>query len=184
MQGRSRPSHDPKPRMLAGPLGTIKRMKLTLNERIFKRTDLSFDSVNSIFQSGTLKGFNFFPDKIMTGTVENGKVKTLINPPTGWSDPFKSRVKGVINQEEGQVLINLKISLGWVIIAFYCIWYSLLFIMLYGLIFKDSKGGLEMFGFLIAYSLFPLGLGKLKVYWDRRRLENWIEKKIKTVPNN
>jgi hypothetical protein len=53
--------------------------------------------------------------------------------------------------------------------------------MLYGLIFKDSNGGLEMFGILIAYSLFPLGLGKLKVSWDRRRLENWMEKKITTA---
>jgi len=163
--------------------GTIKKMKLTLNERISKRTDLSIGSVSSILQSGTLEGFNFFPDKIMTGTVENGKVKTVINPPTGWSDPFKSRVKGTINQEEGQVVIDLRISLGWVIIAFYGIWYSLLFLMLYGLIFKDSDGGLEMFGILIAYSLFPLGLGKLKVNWDKRRLEKWIEKKIKTVPN-
>lgn len=157
-------------------------MKLTLNERIFKRTDLSIDSVSLILQSGTLKDFNFFPDKIMTGTIENGKVKTVINAPKGWSDPFKSRVKGVINQEEGQVIIDLRIGLSWVIIVFYFIWYSLLFIMLYGLIFKDSNNGLQKFAILIAFSLFPLGLGKLKVNWDRRRLEHWIEKKIKTKP--
>ena len=153
-------------------------MKLTLHERVFRRTDLSFDKVNLILQSGTLKGFSFFPDKIMTGTVENGKVKTVINPPTGWSDPFKSRVNGIIKQEEEHVIINLKISLAWVIIAFYYIWYTLLSLMLFGLIFNDSNGGLEMFGTLIVYSLVPLGLGKLKVIWDRRRLENWIEREI------
>lgn len=158
-------------------------MKLTLNERIIKRSDLSMDKVCSILHSGTSKGFNFSPEKVMTGTVEDGKVKTVINPPTGWSDPFKSRVQGRVFQEEEQVIIDMKISLGWLIIAFYCIWYSILLLMLFGLIFKDSKGGLEMFGFLIAYSLFPPGLGKLKISWDRRRLENWIEKKITTVPN-
>jgi hypothetical protein len=73
-------------------------MKLTLNERILKRTDLSFDSVSLILTSGTLKGFNFFPDKIMTGTIENGIINAVINPPTGWADPFKSRVKGLVNQ--------------------------------------------------------------------------------------
>jgi hypothetical protein len=166
-----------------GMLSTIKIMKLTLNERIFKRTDLSVDCVISILQSGTLKGFNFFPDKIMTGTVDNGRVRTVINPPKGWADPFKSRVQGIVNQEEGRAIVDLKINLGWVIIAFYIIWYSLLFLMLFGLVFKDSKNGIEVIGILIAYSLFPLGLGKIKVNWDKRRLEKWIEKKIKTVPN-
>jgi hypothetical protein len=158
-------------------------MKLTLSERILKRTELSYDKVGSILQSGTLSGLNLFPEKIMTGRVNNGHVKSVVNPPLGWSDPFKSRVNGIIKQDNGHVIIDLKISLGWVIIAFYCIWYPLILLMLYGLIFKDAKGGLEMLGILIVYSLLPLGLGKLKVNWDRRRLESWIEKKIKTVPN-
>jgi hypothetical protein len=153
-------------------------MKLTINERILKQTDLSYDRVNSILQSGTLKGFNFFAENIMTGTIENGKVKTVINPPIGLVDPFKSRVNGFINQQGGQVIIDLKISLGWIIIGFYFIWYSLLLLILFGLIFKGSNGGLEMIGILIAFFLLPLVLGKLKIYWDRRRLENWMEEKI------
>lgn len=157
-------------------------MKMKLSERIIKRTDLSYEKASSILQSGTLKGFNLFPGKIMTGKIENGKVQTVVNPPIGWSDPFKSRVNGIINREEGQVIIDLKISLGWLIIGFYCIWYSILLLILFGLIFTDSNGGLDLFGFLIVYSLLPLVLGKLKVNWDRRRLENWINKNIKTVP--
>jgi len=158
-------------------------MKLTLSESIFKRTDLSYDKVVSILQSGTLTEFNLFPDKIMTGRVSNGQVKSVVNSPLGWSDPFKSRVNGFISQDNSQVIIDLKVSLGWVLIAVYCIWYSFILLMLYGLLFKDSNGGLDMLGIVIAYSLLPLGLGKLKVNWDRRRLESWMEKKINTVPN-
>ena len=159
-------------------------MKLTLNEIIFIRTKLSYERVNSIFQSGTLQGFNLFPDKIMTGRIENGKVTAIINPPIGWSDPFKSRVKGSINKENEHVTVDLRISLGWTIIAIYFIWYSLFLLILYGLIFKSSNGGFKIFAFLLMYFIFPLGLGKLKIIWDRRRLEKWIEKKIKAKSYN
>ena len=168
-------------------LGTIYRMKLTLNDRIYRRTNLSFQSVCSILQSGTLQGLNLFPDRIMTGTIENGKVRAVINPPLWVSDPFRSRVRGTISQDERQVTIDFKIRLSWVIIAFYAFWYSIHLMILIKSITNDSNVEhveIEVVEHMIASLVLPLILGKLKVYWDRTRLENWIKKNIETVPNN
>ena len=168
-------------------LGTIYRMKLTLNDRIYRRTNLSFQSVCSILQSGTLQGLNLFPDRIMTGTIENGKVRAVINPPLRVSDPFRSRVRGTISQDERQVTIDFKIRLSWVIIAFYAFWYSIHLMILFKSITNDSNVEhveIEVVEHMIASLVLPLILGKLKVYWDRTRLENWIKKNIETVPNN
>ena len=146
-----------------------------------KKTELSHEDVISILQSGTLRGFEFFPDKIMTGRLESGKIKSVINPPTGLADPFKSRVSGVVENNNGRTKIELKIKLGWVIIGFYIIWYSLILFMIFGLIFKQSEHSLRSFGILIVFILLPLGLGKLKISWDKRRLEDWMDKKLKTT---
>ena len=155
-------------------------MKLTLTDRIMKQTELSHENVISILQSGTLGAFKFFPDEIMTGKFANGKIKSVINPPTGFADPFKSRVNGIVKNENGRTKIELKINLGWIIIGFYIIWYSLILLMIFGLIFQQSEHALQSFGILIVFILLPLGLGKLKLSWDKRRLEDWIDEKLKT----
>jgi hypothetical protein len=153
-------------------------MKLILAEKIVKRTDLLYEQVISNISSGISNELKLFPDKIMRGRIEDGEIKSVINPPSGWSDPFRSRVKGIVKQVNGHIKIELTIRPGWVIIGFYLIWYWLMLRVIYDQIFEGTNSGIQLYLILIIYILFPLALGKLKVYWDRRRLESWLNGKI------
>ncbi len=81
-----------------------------LTGRIVRRTELPYEKVLSILYSGISTGYgnHLFSDKIMTGRINSGKIKAVINPPKGWSDPFKSRVNGTVNH--GKEGTNLELT--------------------------------------------------------------------------
>ena len=141
-------------------------------------TVLPVEKVVSIFHSGILTKYHIFPERIMTGKIKNGSIDSHINPPFGFVDPFKSRVKGTFQSENGLTRIELKIGTGWLIIGFYILWYSIILIAIFGFIFGDTKSNFSGLLFLIGSAIIPIGLGRLKLYWDKKRLEVWIREKI------
>ncbi len=158
-------------------------MKLTLIESIEKKSDKPYDKILLALQSGTSDEFSFFPKEIMDGVIGNGEIMTVINPPVGHVDPFKSRVRGLVKKENGLTVIKLKISPSWVIIGFTVIWCFLIILGTITYEFIDLVQTLQFLGVAIIWTFIPFGVGKLKVNWDRRRLEKWINNKIKTLPN-
>jgi hypothetical protein len=149
-----------------------------LTDKITLETDLPLEKVISIFHEEILTEFRIFPDRIMTGEIKNGNIDSLINPPSGFVDPFKSRVNGTVQIANKLTRIELKISTGWIIIGFYILWYSIILIVIFGYIFGDAQGNYSGLLFLIAFAIFPIGLGRLKLNWDKKRLEDWIREKI------
>lgn len=89
-----------------------------ISEKINIQTDIAYNEVISMFDSGISKEFKLFPDRIMNGRIEDGTIRAVINPPLGFSDPFKSRVKGEIKEQDGKTIIKLNVNPAWIIIAF------------------------------------------------------------------
>jgi len=158
-------------------------MKLSLIENIEKITETSYDKVISIISSGISEKFHFFPKEIMNGKVENGNVKAVINPPTGLVDPFKSRIEGCIKNINEQTNISLRIRLGWKVIGFLIIWCVMILYMILSFDYSDLMRNLQFIGISIIWTLLPFGAAKIKINWDKRRLANWLNNNIKTVPN-
>ncbi len=154
-------------------------MTVTLTDRIERKTKTPYDKVISIFNSGITKKFHFFPTQIMYGYIKDGKIKTVINPPSGISDPFKTRVKGVIKIENGETIIKLKLSPSWVVIGFTLIMCSPFIFSLFSFEYFEILKTLKLIGMLLVFAIIPLGLGKIKLNWDKRRLEKWLNEKIK-----
>ena len=154
-------------------------MKISLKENIYKITDNSSEQVLAVFK----KSENASED-VLSWLNHSKKeniisIKALINPPSGFADAFKSRMSGQIIDRENQTIIDLKIRPSWVIIIFSIIWISLLLIMFYQVDLPNISKTVKFIGFFILYLSIPLGLGKLKVNWDRRRLEKWINSKFR-----
>jgi hypothetical protein len=153
-------------------------MTLALTEKIERVTKTPYDKVVSIFSSAISQRFQFFPDQIMSGHIYNGKIKTVINPPTGWSDPFRSRVIGNIIIENDQTRIQLKISPNWLILGFLIIWNGLLLLMILKFDYTEFLKSIKFIGLNFIWAIIPIGLVKIKVNWDKRRLDKWLNKNI------
>ena len=156
-------------------------MRLPLTCRITKWVDLPLDEVNTIFQNLTSDSHNLLPKTVMYGTVVNGRIDALINPPNLLVDPFKSRVRGELKKENSLTKIDLRISLSWVLIVFGILWYIPMIIGFWGLITKDLGHVTERIIMLSIFSILPFGLSALKLNFDKRRLEDRIEEEIELV---
>jgi hypothetical protein len=154
-----------------------------LTARIERETEMPFEKVISIFRNNTSGKFQFFPDQIMFGQVGADEIKSVINPPLGWVDPFKSRVKGRITTSYGRTNIGLNISPSWIVVGFIVVWCILTIIMILKFDFVETYRSLKFIGLTFLWTIIPFGLCKIKVTWDRRRLDKWLCEKIKTVPN-
>lgn len=160
------------------------KMKLRLTDRITKWTELPLEEVDTIFQNGTSDSYKFFPTTIMYGTMVNGRIDALINPPKLIADPFQSRVKGELKRENERTKIDLRINLSWIIIVFGILWYIPILFGIWGLFTNELDHVIERIIGLSLFSILPIGFSALKLNWDKGRLENWIEEKVRTVHNN
>jgi hypothetical protein len=147
-------------------------------EKIEKITDLSRDAVIALLKSGTADKFEFFPDRIMTGEINDDTIDSVINPPAGFSDPFKSRVTGKMTSDNRVTSIQLTVKPSWTVIIFTTIWLGLILKMLYENFGSPDAIDFRDVGIMIFFSLVPFGFGKLKLTWDRRRLKKWLDKII------
>ncbi|MBX2960105.1 MAG: hypothetical protein KF732_09130 [Flavobacteriales bacterium] len=155
------------------------KMTFALTDKIEKTTDLSQDKVVALLESGTTNKFQLFPDHIMTGEIYDDCIDTVINPPTGFSDPFKSRVTGNITCDNKLTKISLTVKPSWTVVVFTIVWCGLIIKMLYDtFISTDLPLTFKSISLLICLSLIPFGLGKLKVIWDTHRLKEWLDTTI------
>lgn len=155
-----------------------------ISEKIVRQTHRPYNEVISLFDSEISREFKLFPDRVMNGKLKDGEIRAVINPPMGFSDPFKSRVKGVITEIEGTTQINLHVKPAWIIIAFWLFWTFVLSIFLFQLDYKNIDFSIETIGHIFLFGVVPYLLGKLKVNWDKRRLLKWLKRRVLTVPNN
>jgi hypothetical protein len=153
-----------------------------LTETIEKTTNLSQDKVIALIASGTTNKFQLFPDYMMTGEIIGNRIDTVINPQTGFSDPFKSRATGNITCDNKLTSIRITIKPSWTLILSATVWNGLIIAGLcfseYGT-FPDLVQTLKYIFIQVVWILLPFGLIRLKVNWDRRRLEKWLDNALK-----
>jgi len=151
------------------------KMKIGLTENITEIINIERVKFVSNLENHLSKKFQLFPDKILTGKLENYKLKAKINPPIGWVDPFKSLVIGTIDSIDNSTQLNLKVSPSWTIRIFLTIWYILSFLMIIKYDYYDLNSSLKFMGLETIWLIFPLILVRLKVKWDKKRLERVIK---------
>ena len=139
-----------------------------------KKINIDRTKFVSILETHLSKKFQLFPDKILTGKLIDNKLNAKINPPVGWSDPFKSLVSGTIDIVDNSTKQNLKVSPSWTIRIFLTIWYILILIMIFTFDYPDIVNSLEFIAIGLIWIMIPLILTRLKVRWDRKRLERKI----------
>ncbi len=120
----------------------------------------------------------------MYGTLVNGRIDALINPPKLIADPFRTRVRGELKKERELTQIDLKIDLSWLIILPGVLWYIFMLIGFWNLFTNDLGHVIERIIILTMFSILPIGFSALKLKWDKERLENWLEENIATVQNS
>ena len=146
-------------------------MKVGLTENIAEIINIERLKFVSNLETHLSKNFQLFPDKILTGELKSNKLKAKINPPIGWVDPFKSLVIGTIDSVDNSTKLNLKVSPSWTIRIFLAIWYILSLLMIIKYAFSDFADSLMFIGIELIWIIIPLILTRLKVRWDRTRLE-------------
>ncbi len=150
-------------------------MKIGLTENIEEKIIIDRIKFVSNLETHLSKKFQLFPDKILSGKLIDNKLNAKINPPIGWADPFKSLVNGTIDIVDNSTKLNLKVSPSWTIRMFLTIWYILSLLMIINFDYYDSISTLKFIGLEIILIIFPLILVRMKVKWDKKRLERIIK---------
>lgn len=132
-----------------------------------------------IFEANLKKGINsefeFFPNSILWGKIENHKVSGVINPPASISDPFRNRAKGLISEDNNKTKIEITVKFGlvnWIVVF---LWYLPLFFILKQEKNQEIEVMMNIIIGMTLFSLFCVLLLYLKMIWDTNRLKNWIE---------
>ena len=153
---------------------SLKKMKIGLTEHIEAIINNDRIKFVSSLETHLSKEFQLFPNTILSGKLINNKLNAKINPPIGWVDPFKSLVNGTIDSVEKSTKLNLKVSPSWTIRIFLIIWYALTLLMIFKFNYSDFVNSLKFIGIELIWIIIPLVLTRLKVRWDRKRLERKI----------
>ena len=153
---------------------------MMINKEIVIKSKLSLPQTITEIEKGMSVGFNLFPSQIMTGNIYGTKIYATINPPKYWSDPFRSRVEGDIESENGGTRLNLKVKFGLVNILVLLIWYFPMAIVLQHPKNQNIESILLIFGMCTIFSLLSLLLLRIKMNWDKRRLEDWLNRNLET----
>ena len=151
-----------------------------LRENIELKLKSSPEEVKLFFENVVSTHFIILiSNKLLYGKIDGYKISAISNPPVGISDPFRSRIIGLIDNQNNQTTLKLSIKPSYVLIVFLWIWNAIMFLMILDI---DLPTLQDKFSFIIIYIiwiLFPLGLTRLKVNWDRRRIEKFIRKHLK-----
>jgi len=150
-------------------------MKIRITENIVGIINIERAKFVSNLETQISEKFQLFPEQILTGKFEDNKLKAKINPPSGLADPFKSIVTGTIESDNNSTKLNLKVSPSWTIRIFLTIWYVLILLMTINYNYSDFSSLLKFIGIDLIWILIPLALTRLKVRWDRIRLERKIK---------
>lgn len=149
-------------------------MKIGLTENIETIINIERAEYTSLLEKHILKDFQAFPEQILTGELKDNRLKAKINPPIGLADPFRSLVNGTIVSIANKTELKLKISPGWIIRIFLSIWSVLNIIIVTRYEYTDFQDFVRFIGILMVSIIPPLIMSRLKVRWDRKRLERKI----------
>jgi hypothetical protein len=155
-------------------------MKFALYEKISIKLDAPLEAVTILINRNICMKFLFFPDKILTGElIKDGKLKAVINPPIGWSDPFKSRISGSITTSEKKTALEFTVKPSLIIIGFLTIWIVLIVLTIISFDYKGTDKTIGFIGLVFCFTIFLLLLSKLKIVWDSKRFNKWVREAFK-----
>jgi hypothetical protein len=161
-------------------------MKIAMHCHIKKTASLSFEQTEKILKNGTSLPDKLFPTTILKGTVSNGEIIGKILPVSGIVDPFKSRIKGKISEKDNTTALNFQIKPSWILIIFALTWYSLLVLWIIGIVLNKTDATSQDAVIGISFAMLPYLLLRIKIFFDKRRFERWLCRRImeEDVNNN
>jgi hypothetical protein len=149
-------------------------MKFGLSEFIEEKIEMNIDQFVSKLGNYVTTKFQIFPDKPLTGKINGNRFDFKINPPSMWSDPFKSRAQGQIIRINGLNQIQFKISPNLTIKLFLGIWLILILSFLIQTGYTDFYETIKAVSVALLFTSLLFVLIKIKVKWDTRRLRNLL----------
>jgi hypothetical protein len=150
-----------------------------LRKKIEIVSEFSEEKVLQILKSSISTKFKIFPDTIMYGHIIKNEIKSVVNPPPGLVDCFRSRVKGVLETENNRTVLKIKLSPGWILIGLLIFWVLLIIPMMITFDFISFSESIKFLLFTIIWLLIPFLLAWIKLRWDCKRLNNWMIQKLK-----
>lgn len=151
-------------------------MTAGLSENIDKRFEMDPDIFVSKLNHFVTDRFQFFPDKPLYGKIADNKLYFKINPSLMASDLFKSIACGHIYRKDTITHLHLRVTASWTIIIFFLLFFSLL---IYSFIISNfSYLTLEKVVHFSIISVIFFSIAKIKVNWDKRRLDKLLTKII------
>lgn len=150
-----------------------------LEKSFILETQLEFNTIYSILQTGIAKKDERFSEKILKGYLKNGIIKAVICPSNVIIiDIFKSVVNGRIWQDKTSTFIEISVKPNLAIIILALIWYFITLLMIVTYEYTDLENLLYFILINFIYILAPYLLIKFKISRDSKRLKKWIYKKI------
>ncbi len=149
-------------------------MTFGLTGNIDKKVNADIESVKSILEHHLTDTFQFFPDKLLQGKIIGDRLTAKINPPIGWVDPFRSRVSGQIIGKNNTTSIVIKIRMSLTVLFILILWFVLITLTLIKFEYKNISDSFQFIGLTIIYALVPLLLFRLKLHFDKGRLDKLV----------
>ena len=103
------------------------------------------------------------------------RIKFVSNLETHLSKKFQLFPDKILSGKLIDNKLNLKVSPSWTIRIFLTIWYILSLLMIFKFDYSDFVNSLKFIGIELIWIITPLVLTRLKVRWDRIRLERKIK---------
>jgi hypothetical protein len=149
-----------------------------LTEKIEIKSEHTYEEVIAILHDTISESLQLFHDTIMHGSFKGNKFEAVINPPIGFVDPFKSIIKGTIITDNNKTEINILIKPSSVLFGFSVIWFVLLIFMVISFKYTDIVTSVLFIGLIMLFALIVIGLIKVKVHWDTKRLKTALNKRL------
>jgi hypothetical protein len=157
-------------------------MRIGVIEIITKKIQISKEELLTIFKENTCKYFQYFSDRELIGKITSERIIVKVRHQAGFADPFNSISFGKIESLERHTQLTFTVIPSVILILILTLWtlLNLWFIISYGYQ-NDLIKFLRNVGISFLTTIFPFVFVRLKVNWDKRRLEKWIDKNIKTT---
>ena len=153
-------------------------MKFSFSRKINCYSEFDRDRIISILNKNISNTTGLFSDKFLIGKVENYQIRVKINSSSGFVDPFKSKIQGSVENDNGRSYLSFVINPSWTIIIFLIVWIVLTILMLFSFEFNEIWDSLKFWGIALLWIVFPFLLTMLKINWDKKRLEIFLNDNI------
>ena len=146
-----------------------------LTENIEKLMNIDTELFKFKLNNQMENSFQFFHNKPLNGEIIGDKLIAKINPPIGMVDGLKSIVSGEIKKENNFTRLTLKIEPNLIVLLFVFVWEGLVLLCLIKFSFLNISQTVRFVIIMLTWALIPIILTRLKLKWDKSRLNKLIE---------